>query len=121
MENNKKSFGQIVSNFSMPILLLLLILVFSILSDRFFTPEEISQVSVVAPNAVLNIIRNYEVIEKKTIETPDELRGIIRCNNPKCITNNEPMSTIFHVNKKNGIVRCHYCDKEQDIRKVELA
>jgi aspartate carbamoyltransferase regulatory subunit len=90
-------------------------------SNRFFTPEEISQVSVVAPNAVLNIIKNYEVVEKQTIETPDELRGIIRCNNPKCITNNEPMSTIFHVNKKNGFVRCHYCDKEQDIRKVELA
>ena len=46
MENNKKSFGQIVSNFSMPILLLLLILVFSILSDRFFTPLNLTNILV---------------------------------------------------------------------------
>ena len=90
--------------------------------DKFFTDEEISQLSVVAPNVVLNIIKDYEVVEKKTVETPDELRGIVKCNNPKCITNNEPMQTIFHVvDKSNGILKCHYCDKEQDINKVELA
>ena len=46
MENNKKSFGQIVSNFSMPILLGLLILVFSVLSDRFFTPLNLTNILV---------------------------------------------------------------------------
>ena len=90
-------------------------------SDKFFTDEEISRLSVVAPNVVLNVIKDYEVVEKKTVETPDELRGIVRCNNPKCITNNEPMSTVFNVvDKKRGILKCHYCDKEQDITKVEL-
>ena len=45
----------------------------------------------------------------------------MKCNNPKCITNNEPMKTIFHViDKDAGILKCHYCDKEQDINKVEL-
>lgn len=89
--------------------------------DKFFTDEEISRLSVVAPNVVLNIIRNYEVVEKKTVETPDEIKGIIRCNNPKCITNNEPMKTVFNViDKENGIIKCHYCDKEQDINKVKL-
>lgn len=90
-------------------------------SDKFFTDEEISRLSVVAPNVVLNVIKDYEVVEKKTVETPDELRGIVRCNNPKCITNNEPMSTVFNVvDKKRGILKCHYCDKEQYIDKVEL-
>lgn len=89
--------------------------------NKFFTDEEISQLSVVAPNVVLNIIKGYEVVEKKTVETPDELRGIVKCNNPKCITNNEPMETVFHViNKQRGILKCHYCDKEQDINKVKL-
>ena len=74
-----------------------------------------------APNVVLNIINDYEVVEKKTVVTPDELRGIVKCNNPKCITNNEPMKTVFHVvDKQNGTLKCHYCDKEQDINKVEL-
>ena len=90
-------------------------------SDRFFTDEEISRLSVVAPNVVLNVIKDYEVVEKKTVTTPDELRGIVKCNNPKCITNNEPMQTVFNVmDKVHGILKCHYCDKEQHIDKVEL-
>ncbi len=89
--------------------------------DKFFTDEEISRLSVVAPNIVLNIIHDYEVVEKKTVTTPDELKGIVKCNNPKCITNNEPMSTLFHVtDKEHGTLKCHYCEKEQDINKVEL-
>ena len=90
-------------------------------ADKFFTDEEISRLSVVAPNVVLNVINDYEVVEKKTVTTPDELRGIVKCNNPKCITNNEPMDTLFHVvDKKHGVLRCHYCEKEQDINKVKL-
>ncbi len=91
------------------------------ISNKFFTDDEISRLSVVAPNVVLNIIHDFEVTEKKTVETPDELRGIVKCNNPKCITNNEPMDTVFHVvDKSRGILKCHYCDKEQDIDKVEI-
>ena len=86
--------------------------------DKWFTDKEISRLSVVAPNIVLNIIRGYEVVEKKTVCTPDEIKGIVKCNNPMCITNNEPMPTYFHVT--NGILTCHYCEKEQDINKVEL-
>lgn len=90
-------------------------------SDKYFTDEEISRLSVVAPKVVLNIIKDYEVVEKKTVETPNELRGIVRCNNPKCITNNEPMTTVFNiVDKAHGILKCRYCDKEQDINNVKL-
>ena len=90
-------------------------------SDKFFSDDEISRLSVVAPKVILSIIRDYEVVEKKTVDTPDELRGIIRCNNPVCITNNEPMQTVFRVvDKEHGVCKCHYCDKEQDINKVEL-
>ncbi len=91
------------------------------IADKFFSDEEINRLSVVAPNIVLNIIRDYEVVEKKKVETPNEMRGIIRCNNPKCITNNEPMRTWFNVvDKTHGIVKCHYCDKEQHIDEVAL-
>lgn len=91
------------------------------IEDKFFTDEEISRLSVVAPNVVLNVIRDYEVVEKKKVVTPDTLKGIVRCNNPKCVTNNEPMDTIFHVIDKNsGIIKCHYCDKEQVISEVKL-
>ena len=90
-------------------------------SDKFFTDEEISRLSVVAPKVVLNIIKDYEVVEKKTVETPDEIRGIVKCNNPKCITNNEPMDTVFNIeDKAHGNLKCRYCDKEQDINNVQL-
>lgn len=90
--------------------------------DKFFTQEEINQLSVVAHKVVLSIIRDYEVVEKKTVRLPNELRGIVKCNNPKCITNNEPMQTVFHVSSGEGhpVVKCHYCDKIQDINKVKL-
>ncbi|MGM9714192.1 MAG: aspartate carbamoyltransferase regulatory subunit [Prevotella sp.] len=92
-------------------------------ADKFFTDAEISQLSVVAHKVVLNIIRDYEVVEKKTVSLPDNLVGIVRCNNPKCITNNEPMSTYFTIVDKlapRPELRCRYCDKVQDIDKVRL-
>lgn len=90
-------------------------------SDRFFTTEEINKLSVIAPNIVINVIKDYEVVEKIMVNTPDTLIGIVKCNNPKCVTNNEPMPTVFHVSdKEHGILHCHYCDKEQEMNKVKL-
>ena len=90
-------------------------------SDKFFTDDEISRLSVVAPNIILNIIHDYEVVEKKQVITPDELHGIVKCNNPKCITNNEPMQTVFNVvDKENRTLKCHYCDMEQTMDKAQL-
>lgn len=90
-------------------------------ADKYFSDEEISRLSVVAPNVVLNIISNFDVVEKKEVTTPDELHGIVRCSNPKCITNNEPMATYFHVvDKSEGTLKCHYCEKEQNKSNVKL-
>lgn len=91
------------------------------IADRFFSDEELNKLSVVAPNVTLTIIRDYEVVGKHAVSLPNELRGIVRCNNPKCITNNEPMSTLFHVvDRDNGTICCHYCNHEQDINQVTL-
>lgn len=73
------------------------------IANKYFTDEEINRLSVVAPNIVLNTIHNFEVVEKKRVETPSELHGIIKCNNPKCITNNEPMATYFTIDKVKGL------------------
>lgn len=91
------------------------------IADKFFTDEEINRISVVASNIRLNIIRNYAVVEKKEAIMPDELKGIVKCNNPKCITNNEPMQTWFHVtDKEKGLLKCHYCEKEQQKDNIKL-
>ncbi|ALK85563.1 Aspartate carbamoyltransferase regulatory chain (PyrI) [Phocaeicola vulgatus] len=61
------------------------------------------------------------MVEKKQVLMPEELRGIVKCANPKCITNNEPMTTLFHViDKEHGILKCHYCEKEQSKEGIKL-
>ena len=90
-------------------------------SDKYFSSEELNQLSVLAPNVTLNIIKEYEIIEKYKVEMPDELNGIIKCATPKCITNNEPMTTRFKIiDKQKGIIRCLYCEKNQIIDPEKL-
>lgn len=81
------------------------------ISDRFFEEDEINKIAVIAPNVVLNVIKNYEVVEKKKVELPKTIKGIVKCSNPKCITNNEPMPTRFEVTDPINIeLKCHYCN-----------
>jgi len=81
------------------------------ISDKFFEEEVINKIALIAPNVVLNIIKNYEVVEKKRVVLPQTIKGIMKCNNPKCITNNEPMITRFEVTDSENIeLRCHYCN-----------
>ena len=91
------------------------------ISDRFFTDDEISKISLVAPNVILNTIRDYNVIEKREVKMPDEIHNLIKCNNLNCITNNEPMATHFYVSSREGqTLKCRYCEKEVNINDVKL-
>ncbi len=79
-------------------------------ADTEFDEATLNRIAIIAPTAVVNIIRDYEVVEKRPVALPDMLTGIVRCPNPKCITNNEPMRTKFHVIARDPVVvRCHYC------------
>lgn len=83
-------------------------------ADRYFSDQELDQLSVIVPNVTLNVIKEYEVCEKRKVVIPDKLIGVVECANPQCITNHEPMTTRFKViDKEKGIIRCHYCEKEQ--------
>ncbi len=83
------------------------------IADRFFEEKEINRIALIAPNAKINIIRDYLVTEKKIIELPDHFKGIVKCVNPKCITNNEAMEGRYDVISKNPLVlKCPYCQRE---------
>ncbi len=91
------------------------------LSDVFFKDDDINKIALVAPCAKLNIIRNYEVVEKRVVEIPDEIVGIVKCVNPKCITNNESVHTRFTVVSKSEVkLKCHYCEKITDQDNIEI-
>ena len=81
-------------------------------ADKFFADDEINKIALVAPEAKLNIIRNYEVVEKRAVEVPNEIIGYVRCFNPKCVTNHQPIATRFYLVGKHPLaLRCHYCEK----------
>ena len=86
------------------------------IADTFF-----NKIALIAPNAKINIIKDYQVTEKRPVTLPDEIIGIIRCNNPKCITNNEPMKTVFYVINKDDVeVKCKYCERAVGKDEIEI-
>ncbi len=90
-------------------------------SNRFFEEDEVNKIALVAPNAILNVIRDYRVVEKKEVEIPEEIIGLVKCFNPKCITNNEKITTHFYLNNKEDIaLRCHYCEKVTTKEYIEM-
>ena len=79
-------------------------------ADVEFSDDVLNRIALIAPHANINIIRDFEVVDKQKVTLPDEIVGIVRCGNPKCITNNEPMRTRFTVTDRDNVeIRCCYC------------
>ena len=88
------------------------------IADIFFEDEDLNKLALIAPKATVNIIRDFEVVEKKTLTMPEEIVGMARCMNPKCITNHQPIKTRFTTIESNNeiLLLCHYCEKISDTR-----
>jgi aspartate carbamoyltransferase regulatory subunit len=77
--------------------------------NRELSQSELDVLSLVAPAATVNIIRDYDVVDKHLVERPTEVSGILQCPNHNCITSeDEPVDSRFEV--LDGGVRCEYCD-----------
>ena len=81
--------------------------------NRELKEEEVHKIALIAPRATINIVRNYEVVEKKRVKLPEVIRNVIRCANPSCITNSgEPVQPLFRVESVEPLrLRCHYCNR----------
>jgi aspartate carbamoyltransferase regulatory subunit len=76
---------------------------------RELSQDELDVLSLIAPAATINIIRDYEVAEKHRVDPPSEVAGILQCPNHNCIsTEDEPVESRFEVLDEG--VRCVYCD-----------
>ncbi|MFP2942873.1 aspartate carbamoyltransferase regulatory subunit [Neisseria gonorrhoeae] len=66
-----------------------------------------------APEAVVNTIDNFKVVQKRHLTLPDEIAEVFRCPNPNCAGHGEPVKSRFYVKKHSGQTRlkCHYCEK----------
>jgi len=78
------------------------------IEGRELSQDEVDVLSLIAPEASINIIRDYEVVDKSRVERPTQVRGILHCPNHNCITRtNEPVTPHFEVLSQG--VRCTYC------------
>jgi aspartate carbamoyltransferase regulatory subunit len=79
------------------------------IEDRELSQEEVDVISLIAPAASINIIREYDVVEKNRVERPSTVEGVFSCPNRNCITTkDEPVASRFAV--LDDGVRCAYCD-----------
>lgn len=91
------------------------------ISDYKFRDDDINKISLIAPQAKINIIEDYDVVEKKVVTVPECISGIAKCVNPKCITNHEDILTKFAIiNNKEVSLKCHYCEKITEQEQIKL-
>ena len=87
--------------------------------DKILETAETDKLALIAPNATINIIKDYNVVRKNKVILPDEIKNIIKCGNPDCVTNqNEPITPVFSVESRNPVrLRCKFCERimERDL------
>ncbi|MDU9376683.1 Aspartate carbamoyltransferase regulatory chain [Methanocorpusculaceae archaeon Sp1] len=88
------------------------------IENRELVKSEVDKLALIAPDAKISIIRDSKVVEKKSVEVPTDITGVIKCPNPNCITNTrEPAESRFTFHSRG--FRCCYCDtvisREMDI------
>ncbi|WIV66437.1 aspartate carbamoyltransferase regulatory subunit [Natrialbaceae archaeon AArc-T1-2] len=77
---------------------------------RELSQDEVDVLSLIAPDATINIVRDYDVERKHRVERPEIVEGVLECPNDSCITTaNEPATSRFEV-LRDG-VRCEYCGR----------
>ncbi|MCR4956396.1 MAG: aspartate carbamoyltransferase regulatory subunit [Lachnospiraceae bacterium] len=65
-------------------------------------------------NITVNVIENETIVEKKKLQLPKQIKNVIQCKNPRCITSIEQeLDQIFYLsNEEKEIYRCKYCDEK---------
>jgi aspartate carbamoyltransferase regulatory subunit len=79
--------------------------------------EDITKIALIAPTATVNRVKDYAVVEKRPVEVPPVIEGLLTCPNPTCITRrpSEPVKSRFIVVSRSPLrLRCYYCGSEID-------
>ncbi len=92
------------------------------IQNRYLTQDEVNKLALLAPSATINIIKNEKIKDKKKVNLPEKIESIVKCSNPKCISNNEHhIKTIFYVKKRQPIrLMCHYCERFMEQKDIIL-
>jgi aspartate carbamoyltransferase regulatory subunit len=88
---------------------------------KYLKKEETDKISLIAPQATINIIKDGQLKEKRKIELPKEYYDIVKCLNPNCITAKAEVKTRFKIVQSSPLIlRCHYCERIVKAGDVEM-
>ncbi len=75
--------------------------------------SQANQLALLAPDATVNVIREFEVIDKHKLTLPKQVEDVFPCPNSNCITHGEPVTSSFTVKRvrDNIGLKCKYCEK----------
>jgi aspartate carbamoyltransferase regulatory subunit len=77
--------------------------------NRRLNEKDLEILSALAPEATVNVIEDFDIVEKKHLAVPEEVVGLFVCPNTRCITNHEPIVTRFRLGK--SVHTCRYCER----------
>lgn len=89
------------------------------IEGRKLEKRELAHIALIAPNASVNTIKNYTVVDKYVVQTPSLIEGVLKCPNPSCITGAEGTARLYVEQPHPLKLRCAYCEKvyeEKDLR-----
>ena len=92
------------------------------IENRALSNEEANEIVVFAPEATINIIENFEVIQKVKTHLPEKIANVFLCPNPDCITRHEHVISLFHIEERGAHIKlsCHFCEKTFDQAHVKV-
>ncbi len=80
------------------------------IEDKLLTKSDTDKISLVAPNATINMIKGGKVSDKRKVSPPKELRCILTCPNMVCVTNQERGCSTRFLNA-GGRYKCYFCER----------
>jgi len=85
--------------------------------------RKVNAIALTAPTATISIIRDFKVQEKRPVDLPDTIVGVVTCPNPSCISNQgEPIESEFRVTRRRPVVlTCVFCERTMDDFLAHLA
>jgi len=93
------------------------------IENHALTDKEASEITVLAPEATINIIQKFDVVKKIITSLPPNISGLFQCPNQQCITQKEKIESFFSISQQSRQVKlvCKFCEKAYDRNEVKVA
>jgi aspartate carbamoyltransferase regulatory subunit len=91
------------------------------MENRTLTAAEMARIALLGPRATVSFIEEFALVRKLRLELPTVIDGVVKCPNPSCITNNDPVTPRARVESADPVrLRCHYCERRIRSDEVEF-